>query len=68
MPDAKTIQVRSSTKRQLDRLGTKGDTYDTIIRKLILFFERHGDLNDTSEKPLKQVEATRNQAPITSPQ
>lgn len=40
MPDAKTIQVRSSTKKRLDRLGAKGDTYDEIIRKLIAFFEK----------------------------
>lgn len=58
MTDAKTIQVRSSTKRQLDRLGTKGDTYDAIIRKLIAFFERrskNSNLSDTSENPLDKL-------------
>ena len=51
MPNAKTIQVRPETKRQLDKLGAKGDTYDAIIRKLIVFFER-SNLNRTSEKLL----------------
>jgi len=31
----KTIQVKADTKRQLDAIGSKGDTYDVIIRKLI---------------------------------
>jgi len=51
LPNAKTIQVRPETKRQLDKLGAKGDTYDAIIRKLIVFFER-SNLNRTSEKLL----------------
>jgi hypothetical protein len=31
----RTIQVKNDTKRRLDSLGRKGDTYDAIIRKLI---------------------------------
>jgi len=31
----KTIQVKDETKRKLVKLGSKGDTYDDIIRKLI---------------------------------
>ena len=31
----KTIQVRADTKRKLDSIGRKGDTYDMIICKLI---------------------------------
>jgi hypothetical protein len=30
-----TIQVSQETKKKLDRLGGKGDTYDGIIRLLI---------------------------------
>lgn len=35
MDRVKTIQVRAGTKRKLDSIGRKGDTYDVIIRKLI---------------------------------
>ena len=35
MDKVKTIQVKADTKRKLDSIGRKGDTYDTIIRKLI---------------------------------
>ena len=31
----KTIQIRNDTKRRLDLLGRKGDTYDAVIRRLI---------------------------------
>jgi len=39
LPETKTVQLKSSTKKRLDSLGTKGDTYDRIIRRLIAFFE-----------------------------
>ena len=32
---ATTVQVRRGTKRILDRIGRKGETYDDIIRQLI---------------------------------
>ena len=35
MGKVRTIQVRDETKRRLDSLGRKGDTYDDVIRKLI---------------------------------
>ena len=35
LPRVRTIQVRNDTKRRLDLLGRKGDTYDAIIRRLI---------------------------------
>jgi len=69
LPDAKTIQVRSSTKRRLDRLGGKGDTYDAIIRKLIVFFERrskNNNFNNPPEKSHEQVQATRTRVAIAS--
>ena len=33
-----TIAVTQETKKALQKLGTKGETYDTIIRKLIRRF------------------------------
>jgi hypothetical protein len=30
-----TIQIKSTTKRRLQKLGRKGDTYDDIVRRLI---------------------------------
>lgn len=35
LPRVRTIQVRNDTKRKLDLLGRKGDTYDAVIRRLI---------------------------------
>lgn len=35
MDQVKTIQVKDETKRKLAKLGSKGETYDDIIRKLI---------------------------------
>jgi hypothetical protein len=35
LPRVRTIQVRNDTKRRLDLLGRKGDTYDAVIRRLI---------------------------------
>ena len=34
-----TIQVSKETKRKLNEIGKKGDTYDSIIQKLIENFE-----------------------------
>lgn len=41
MRETKTIQVKSETKRKLDDLGKKGETYDAIICKLINVYTRH---------------------------
>lgn len=30
-----TIRLKISTKKELDQIGNKGDTYDAILRKLI---------------------------------
>lgn len=37
----RTIQVKDETKRRLDSLGRKGDTYDDVIRKLITSYARN---------------------------
>ena len=34
-----TIQVSRETKTKLNEMGKKGDTYDSIIQKLIKNFE-----------------------------
>ena len=34
-----TIQVNRKTKNRLNELGNKGDTYDSIIQKLIENYE-----------------------------
>jgi predicted transcriptional regulator len=31
---ATTVQVTSETKKKLDKIGNKGDTYDDIINQL----------------------------------
>jgi predicted CopG family antitoxin len=35
LSQVKTIQVRVETKRRLEMLGKKGDTFDDVICKLI---------------------------------
>jgi len=51
--NARTIQVKASTKRKLDELGRKGDTYDKIISELVKFYE---DKNcDARGKPTLEV-------------
>ena len=40
MPGKTTIQVSVEVKEQLENLGGKKDTYDTIIRRLLLCWAR----------------------------
>jgi len=37
--DTVTIRVKAETKRALDEIGKKGDTYDDILQRLIKFYE-----------------------------
>jgi hypothetical protein len=46
LSETKTIQVRNETKRKLDDLGKKGETYDGIICKLINTYNRHSSQTD----------------------
>ena len=36
-----TIQITRETRNKLRELGKKGETYDEIIHKLILFYIEH---------------------------
>jgi hypothetical protein len=33
--DITTIQIRKTTRDELKKLGIKGETYDTVIRRLL---------------------------------
>ena len=33
--DKTSIQISRNTKEELDKIGKKGDTYDSIVRRLI---------------------------------
>jgi len=46
--EVKTIQVHEDTKLKLDDLGSKGDTYDQIIRRLIAFYEKKQSASETT--------------------
>ena len=35
-----TIRVKVETKKRLDEIGKKGDTYDDIIRRLLEYYEK----------------------------
>lgn len=41
--DITTIQVSRETRDALVKLGGKGDTYDDIIRRLIIFYGMERD-------------------------
>jgi len=53
---ATTVQVKRGTKRILDQLGRKGETYDDIIRQLIRSYwqfaanPKHSDAFDAQAK------------------
>ena len=34
--DKTSIQISKETKQQLDKVGNKGDTYDSIVRRLLI--------------------------------
>lgn len=34
-----TIQIKKDTREKLKRLGQKGESYDTIIERLLKYFE-----------------------------
>ena len=41
MSDITTIPLKKKTRDQLKKLGYKGETYDSVIKKLILIAEKH---------------------------
>jgi len=41
MSDTTTIPLKKKTRDRLKKLGHKGETYDTLIIKLISFAEQH---------------------------
>ena len=43
------IQVSRETRDYLAKLGNKGDTYDTIIRRLLAYYEITQTVNDESD-------------------
>lgn len=40
--DKTSIQISRNTKEKLDKIGNKGDTYDSIVRRLL---EKYGHEN-----------------------
>ena len=38
-----TIQITRETRNELRELGKKGETYNAIIQKLILFYAEHDE-------------------------
>jgi len=50
LSEVKTIQVRVETKRRLEMLGKKGDTFDDVICKLIDSYlnQRHMEVTPVS--------------------
>jgi hypothetical protein len=42
MGDITTVKVRKATRDRLAKLGSKTETFDDIINRLLDFFERDG--------------------------
>jgi len=42
MSETTTIPIKKTTRDDLKKLGRKGETYDTILRKLIMLAEKEG--------------------------
>jgi len=38
LPQSTTVKLKPETKRMLARLGNKDDTYDQIVRRIIMFY------------------------------
>lgn len=41
MSEITTIPLKKKTRDQLKKFGRKGETYDTVINKLIMIAEQH---------------------------
>ena len=42
MTETTTIPLKKTTRDELKKLGRKGETYDSILRKLIILAEKEG--------------------------
>ena len=53
LSQVKTIQVRVETKRRLEMLGKKGDTFDDVICKLIdsYMIQRGVEVTPVADRP-----------------
>ena len=45
MPEYTTIKISTRNRDRLQELGSMKDSYDTVLDKLIKFYEQHGDLH-----------------------
>lgn len=57
---ATTIQIKKDTREKLKRLGHKGESYDTIIDRLVTYFEEL-DVEQLIEKCWKKLQEEKEQ-------
>lgn len=57
---ATTIQIKKDTREKLKRLGHKGESYDTIIDRLVTYFEEL-DVEKLIEKRWKKLQEEKEQ-------
>lgn len=57
---ATTIQIKKDTREKLKRLGHKGESYDTIIVRLVTYFEEL-DVEKLIEKRWKKLQEEKEQ-------
>jgi len=41
MGDITTIKLKKETKRELARIGTKEETYEDVVRRLLKFYRKN---------------------------
>ena len=46
MTETTTIPIKKTTRDELKKLGRKGETYDSILQKLIILAEKEGFYRD----------------------
>jgi hypothetical protein len=57
---ATTIQIKKDTREKLKRLGHKAESYDTIIDRLVTYFEEL-DVEKLIEKRWKKLQEEKEQ-------
>ncbi len=57
---ATTIQIQKNTREKLKRLGHKGESYDTIIERLVTYFEEL-NVEKLIEKRYKKLQKEKEQ-------
>ncbi len=54
--ELKNLKVKPETKKRLDKLGDKGDTYNDILEKMLDFIENGGNIKFDDDGSIRKIE------------